>query len=760
MTFRRPPVHLVLRRLAMFALLGASLLAAAPGSAAAAASKTWYVSASAGTDPACARASHSNPFATIAGALACAHSGDTVKIGAGTFGGGFTVAANVILDGAGANLTQISDSNSISNPEVTVAAGVSETIENLTVNGDAKNTGIVSDSGSLTLTKLAVTNILGRGGVGPQAPVSVIPATGSANLTVTDSTIAGNLNTTAGAILVQTTTGTAPSTATVVNSTLSDNAGTTFGAVYVYNTNLTLRDDTVSGNSGGDTGGLYVDGYATAQVADSVIAANTSDAAPDSTDCSISNTFGAKLIDGGYNLIGVASPGTGHDCGFVSGANGDITGTLGSPLNPGLGALAANGGPTPTQALQPGSPAIGAGNPSDCAASPVSNLDQRGQSRAASTRFVCDIGAYDTGGHAGTTWYVSHTAKSNPSCSAASASDPFATIAGALGCANNGDTVKIGAGTFAGGFTVGVNVTLAGAGANHTTISDPGQIDAPLVALAPQVSGVIEGLAVNGTGDNGGILAGTGSLTLVKVAVEQTGFNRQTSAAVSAAPGTGSDRLVVLDSTVSGNLGAQTGGIAVNPSSSTAPASSVSVINSTISGNQGESYGGVDAVDTALTLRDDTIAGNYGTYAGGLELNSNAEATVTDTLIATNTTDGANPPDDDCARIHNSSATLNDGGNNLIGETGSGAEQSCGFGASSDITGTTGSPLNPDLGTLAANGGPTETQALLAGSPAIGAASAVDCEATPVNDTDQRGDTRNAPSRNACDIGAYDTGGA
>jgi hypothetical protein len=37
---------------------------------------------------------------------------------------------------------------------------------------------------------------------------------------------------------------------------------------------------------------------------------------------------------------------------------------------------------------------------------------------------------------------------------------------------------------------------------------------------------------------------------------------------------------------------------------------------------------------------------------------------------------------------------------------------------------------------------------------------AADCEAAPVGDTDQRGDTRDAPSRDACDIGACDTGGA
>jgi hypothetical protein len=49
-------------------------------------------------------------------------------------------------------------------------------------------------------------------------------------------------------------------------------------------------------------------------------------------------------------------------------------------------------------ALQAGSPAIGAGSVNSCLAGPLFDLDQRGVSRAATTRDACDIGAYDTGG--------------------------------------------------------------------------------------------------------------------------------------------------------------------------------------------------------------------------------------------------------------------------------------------------------------------------------------------------------------------------
>jgi hypothetical protein len=54
-----------------------------PASALAATRTTIYVSASPTSNPACSAASESNPFVTIAGALACAANGDTIGLGAG-----------------------------------------------------------------------------------------------------------------------------------------------------------------------------------------------------------------------------------------------------------------------------------------------------------------------------------------------------------------------------------------------------------------------------------------------------------------------------------------------------------------------------------------------------------------------------------------------------------------------------------------------------------------------------------------------------
>jgi len=70
--------------------------------------------------------------------------------------------------------------------------------------------------------------------------------------------------------------------------------------------------------------------------------------------------------------------------------------------------------------------------------------------------------------------------------------------------------------------------------------------------------------------------------------------------------------------------------------------------------------------------------------------------------------------------------------------------------------GTVNNPIDPLLGPLQVNGGPTETHALLSGSPAIDHIPVLDCTdtgGTPIT-TDQRGVAR--PQGSSCDIGAYE----
>jgi hypothetical protein len=89
-----------------------------------------------------------------------------------------------------------------------------------------------------------------------------------------------------------------------------------------------------------------------------------------------------NFVSLGGNLIGVTNGGTGFT------APGDLTGSSSAPIDPQIGPLADNGGPTLTMALMPGSPAINAGR-----ASGGSSTDQRGTPRPQGTG--PDIGAFE-----------------------------------------------------------------------------------------------------------------------------------------------------------------------------------------------------------------------------------------------------------------------------------------------------------------------------------------------------------------------------
>ena len=105
----------------------------------------------------------------------------------------------------------------------------------------------------------------------------------------------------------------------------------------------------------------------------------------------IANNSGAASGGECYNNGGTLSASTNNLIPTGS-CNGTITD------DPMLSALADNGGPTQTMALQENSPAINAGDNAACAdANTVNNLDQRGVARPVGD--TCDIGAYEFSGN-------------------------------------------------------------------------------------------------------------------------------------------------------------------------------------------------------------------------------------------------------------------------------------------------------------------------------------------------------------------------
>lgn len=180
----------------------------------------------------------------------------------------------------------------------------------------------------------------------------------------------------------------------LVNSTVSGNttANDSFdsgGGIGVALSFTNIINSTITDNgSNGGASGVRVEG-GTMTVRNSIIAGNRNNAAvPDVTKAS--STTVTSL---GNNIIGNAP-----DAGFTNGVNNDQVGNSTSPLNPLLGSLANNGGPTPTHALLPTSPAIGNGNNCVLDLTCMTNnppfaltTDQRGSPRSTPV----DIGAYE-----------------------------------------------------------------------------------------------------------------------------------------------------------------------------------------------------------------------------------------------------------------------------------------------------------------------------------------------------------------------------
>jgi len=169
------------------------------------------------------------------------------------------------------------------------------------------------------------------------------------------------------------------------------------GALAVAGGTTRLRNATVAGNTASGNGGGIAREAGTLRLRNSLVAENAGAGALD--DCSTNSA--PDLISEGYNLVGKRD-----GCATSLAGTGDQTGTTASPLAAGMGALAANGGPTATRALLEGSAAIDAGDPAGClawdpmgAADQAMTTDQRGEPRPldgdGDSVAVCDSGSYE-----------------------------------------------------------------------------------------------------------------------------------------------------------------------------------------------------------------------------------------------------------------------------------------------------------------------------------------------------------------------------
>jgi CSLREA domain-containing protein len=203
--------------------------------------------------------------------------------------------------------------------------------------------------------------------------------------------------------------------------------------------------------------------------------------------------------------------------------------------------------------------------------------------------------------------------------------------------------------------------------------------------------------------------------------------------------------LTLSKSTVSGNSASgQGGGVFDEDDNFARVGGSVRIVNSTVTGNSAAEGGGIfvdDNGSASVSVENSTVAFNRARVSGGGIANESFGESppvgIHNSIVAGNTAPSA--PD---VRAE-ATATFS-----LIGDgTGSGLTNTNGnkVGRVAPHAGV----IDPRLGPLADNGGPTRTLALLAGSPAIDAASASGCPGR-----DQRDVAR--PRGAACDMGSVE----
>jgi CSLREA domain-containing protein len=575
-----------------------------------------------------------------------------------------------------------------------IAAGAGITISGLTLaDGSATNGGALVNAGSLKLIGCALSNNTATNGGG-------VFNTGS--LTLADCTLSGDTASGQGGGIYN-----YKGALTLANCTLSGNSARFGAAIYDLLATVTLANCTVASNSAFFIGGIDVPLGGSMNLFNTIVAGNTGG---DITGTVAGNN---NLIEGPY--------GTG---GLTTGVSGNIVG-----VNPMLGPLAYNGGPTQTMALLPGSPAINAGDstiPGGTSLVAPYSTDERGAERIKGA--AVDLGAFEYGPQI---IFVTSLADSGSS---------GITLRDALDVVGNidpfgGDTI-----TFAPRLTGTITLSqgMLPSGAANYTIEGPGAM--LLTIDARKNSGILaipSGSIVKLTG-----LTLTGGSAMYGGAIENSGTlslgNCTVSGSQAIAQGGGifnDGALAMVNCTMSDNVAGNGGGIA-NFDSAT-------LINCTLSGNravttfgfQGDGGGIYNYDSSVLNLYDCTVAGNSAVSGGGLDNIGFGVTMLNNTIVAAfNGSTGGDI------------TGFVTGSNNLIDDASTAGGLTS---ASANVLGE-GAMLGP----LGHYGGPIPTIDLLPGSPAVDAGD--DALVPPGIVYDQRGILRF--NGNAVDIGAFESG--
>ncbi|HKP05055.1 MAG TPA: right-handed parallel beta-helix repeat-containing protein [Chthoniobacterales bacterium] len=331
---------------------------------------------------------------TLRQAIAAAASGDTINFAPGLStinltSGELLIEKSLTITGPGANLLTVQRSAAPGTAAFHifhVPSFAAVTISGLLIrNGSPPsgvNGGAVDNLGTLTITGCTIADSVSAGEFSGGGAIYNDGGDPGGQLTIASSTITGNstMGGLGGGGILD-----GGGRVTITNSTISGNSAgnTKGGGIYTLGA-LTISHSTVTGNSSQDGGGIFGQPSGNSlKVLNSIIATNTAATGPD---------VSGRLFSQGYVLVGNTSGMT--LTGFTTGNQFNV--------DPILGPLQDNGGPTRTHALLSGSPAIDKGYSGGSVVT-----DQRGFTRPVGMPGVSggdgsDLGAFEVQGTAGT----------------------------------------------------------------------------------------------------------------------------------------------------------------------------------------------------------------------------------------------------------------------------------------------------------------------------------------------------------------------
>jgi hypothetical protein len=225
------------------------------------------------------------------------------------------------------------------------------------------------------------------------------------------------------------------------------------------------------------------------------------------------------------------------------------------------------------------------------------------------------------------------------------ASKCYTSIQVAINAASEGDTIKIDAGTYDGNLTIEKSVTLVGADADQTTITQS-ESDS-VITVSAGVSVTIEAVTVRGGhavvdipepgcfGSDGGLGGGinnSGALALRDSRVSDNTADTDGGGIFNS----GTATLTLYDSTVSANRALCSFDLGVSAGGGIANLGTATLHNSTVSGNSAVGFvgvgGGINNASGALTLKESRVSGNGNPFSGGGISNSGTAALFDSTV--------------------------------------------------------------------------------------------------------------------------------